>query len=626
MCGIGGFILNDSPSETKKDVLIRMCDLMAHRGPDDSGYYFKDNVALGHRRLSIIDLSTGQQPMCSDDRKIWIVFNGEIYNFLDIRKTLESKGFKFKTNSDTEVLIKAYQCYGLEMLAHINGMFAFAIWDEEKKRLFAARDRLGKKPFYFFNGDPGFIFASELKSVIVNKNVPREIDPEAIDKYFSYGYIPSPHTIFKNIYKLRPGHFLIYQNNEVTVSQYWDVVYNPQDTKQSEDDYVDELHEILTDSVRSRLISDVPLGAFLSGGLDSSTIVAIMSGISNNGIKTFTINFEEKVYSEIEDARIVARHFDTDHREYTVVSEAMKIIPDLVSHFDEPFADSSAIPTYYVSKMARQDVTVILSGDGGDEMFAGYVRYMIRDRYEQYKKIPAALRQYLLGPVARTLPLNFKGKYFLMELSELEKIQRFEQISLFPQIKNYIFSNSFKRELVNLNAPNSCYQYWENKPGSPRLSEMQYFDTKLYLPDDILVKVDRMSMAHSLETRAPLLDYRIAEFAGRIPPDLQMKDGKGKYILRKLAQRILPNEILEKRKQGFGVPVREWFRNEMFDKTKEILSSERFKSRPYFNHKNVNRILDEHRKGKRDYSTWIWSLLMFELWYLNFIDQDTSKL
>jgi asparagine synthase (glutamine-hydrolysing) len=623
MCGICGFINNQQSVENEPTLLKKMCEVMIHRGPDEDGYYLKNNVALGHRRLSIIDLSSGSQPMSNDNKSIWIVFNGEIYNFPEIKKALVNKGFSFKTRSDTEVIIKAYEAYGIDLLQHLNGMYAFAIWDENKKRLMLARDRMGKKPLYYYVSKQQFIFASELKAILLHPEVRRDINIEAVDKYFSLGYVPSPLTIFSDISKLRPAHYLLYQDGRVNIEQYWDVQYGQNGNPRSEDDYIDELEEILQKAIKRRLISDVPLGAFLSGGLDSSAVVALMSKISNEPVKTFTIGFSEQTYSEVNDAKCVADKFHTDHQEFTVETNAIELLPKLIWHFDEPFADSSAVPTFYVSKMAREHVTVILSGDGGDELFAGYWRYIWQDKFNKFKKIPRYLREQLLGKFAQSLPFNAKGKNYLLEISQLEKKQNLELLQIYPYIKSDIYSHEFKTELKHFDHAESLIHYWENMPVSPQLSRMQYFDTKMYLPEDILVKVDRMSMANSLETRAPLLDYHLVEFAAKIPAELQMKDGKGKYIFRKMASRILPAQILTKKKQGFAIPANEWFKTDLYDYAYDLLSTDRFRNRGYFNQKNVELMLREHRRGRRDYSNWIWTLIIFELWYQTFLDANS---
>ncbi len=624
MCGICGYITFTQSIEEKKTVLAGMCDLLHHRGPDEGALYTQGKVGLGHRRLSIIDLAGGKQPMSNEDETLTVVFNGEIYNFPELRDELRAKGYTFRTGSDTEVILHGYHAYGDQFLQKLNGMFAFALWDAKRGRLLAARDRLGKKPFYYHLGKDGFLFSSEMKAILKESNVSREVNPEAVDKFFSYGYVPAPLTIFKSVAKLRPGHFLVLEDQKLTVSQYWDVAYQPDPDCKTEDDYVDKLHSLMQASVRRRLISDVPLGAFLSGGIDSSVVVGLMAGISNAPVKTFTIGFQEEKYSEAEAARLVSGLFKTEHHEFTVNPDAMSLMPDLVWHFDEPFADSSAVPTYYVSKMARSQVTVVLSGDGGDELFAGYNHYNQMNDMLRYKALPLSLRK-VMSSAAHRLPMGMKGKFFLQALGEIERRENYDLIDLYPPVKTNLMSGDFKKMLAGISPAESSLRYWTQAPKGPSISRMQYLDTKVYLPEDILTKVDRMSMANSLETRAPLLDYNVVEFAASIPWDLQRKDGRGKYILRKMASRFLPPAILDKKKQGFAIPRDQWFQKDLKQYASDLLTSKRFKERGYFQNENVKLILTEHLKGQRDYSTWIWSLINFELWHQQFVDADTRR-
>ncbi|MDQ3000598.1 MAG: asparagine synthase (glutamine-hydrolyzing) [Fibrobacterota bacterium] len=630
MCGIAGYLLQSGSAEAKRSVLESMCGLLSHRGPDGSGVLFRGQAGLGHRRLSIIDLAGGAQPMATPDGSLSVVFNGEIYNFPELKQELRNKGYAFQTNSDTEVLLHGYHAWGTDLLQRLNGMFAFALWDEPRKLLLAARDRLGKKPLYYHAAKGRLLFASEMKSILAEPEIPRRPDPEAIDDYFSFGYIPSPRTIFLDIQKLRPGHYFTWQNGELKVTQYWDVIYGRDSGCKTEDDYVDKLEILLSAAVKRRLISDVPLGAFLSGGLDSSVVVGLMARVSGEPVRTFTIGFEEKEFSELADARLVSKAFGTLHREHIVRPDALSILPTLVWHFDEPFADSSAVPTYYVCQAARKEVTVILSGDGGDELFAGYRSYQNRDRYERFKSIPSPLRS-ALGGVGSLLPWNAPGRNLLRRLGSLEAHDRGDVAELFPPIKQALYSREWGNKLASRD-PASGYAYWTGAPagGSEApangLSRLQYLDTKVYLPEDIMTKVDRMSMANSLETRAPLLDYNVAEFAATIPPEMQMKDGKGKYILRKLAARFLPPEVLTKKKQGFAIPREKWFQGELRSYAREILTSSRFNGRGYFRPERVDAMLKEHDKGTRDYSMWIWSLINFELWSQAFLDGDTRKI
>lgn len=626
MCGIAGFVGAAASRDDRKALLARMCGLLRHRGPDDEGFFLDDEAALGHRRLSIIDLAGGKQPMSDAGETIWVVFNGEIYNFPELKSELEAKGFAFRTRSDTEVIINGYAAWGDKVVERLNGMFAFALWDVRRRRLVLARDRLGKKPLYWRATPKGLAFASEMKSLLADPGLRRETDPAAVDKFFTYGYIPAPDTILKGVRKLRPGHLLVWDGKAEAVSQYWDVAYRPETGARSEDSWVEELESILTASVKRRLISDVSLGAFLSGGLDSSVVVALMSRISGSKVKTFTIGFEDAEFSELGDARRVAEAFGTEHREFTVTTDAMGVLPELVWHFDEPFGDSSAIPTYYVSQMARREVTVILSGDGGDELFAGYESHGRRGQYDHYRSVPRPLRKALAGPLGRMLPVHAPGRSLLLGIAELEKYMGGETVSLYPLIKDRVYAPGFSRALRSEEDPLASYAYWSNVPTGSRLSRLQYLDTKVYLPEDILMKVDRMSMANSLETRAPLLDYTLAEFAARIPPELQRKDGKGKYLLRKLAARLLPPESLAKKKQGFAIPREKWFRTDLRAWTADLLGSEKARGRGYFRPGVVDRILAEHARGSKDFSAWIWCLLNFELWHRTFIDADTRRI
>lgn len=626
MCGICGYIFHRGAIGERKKLVQKMCDLLVHRGPDEQGLISFDNVALGHRRLSIIDLAEGQQPMANSEQTLWIVFNGEIYNYRELRNELAGNGFSFRTNSDTEVILNGYAAYGTSILDRLNGMFAFAIYDRRSDLLFAARDRLGKKPLYYYSGPDRFVFSSELKSLLADPEMPRDINFEAVDKFFSYTYVPAPLTIFRNISKLRPGHFMICEAGRVTVKQYWDVQYRLPEKPLEEDEYIEELDSLLKASVKRRLISEVPLGAFLSGGVDSSLVVALMSHLSSEPVRTFSIGFNERRYTELEDASIVAKALKSDHHERIVTPDTIELLPEIIWHTSEPFADSSAMPTYCVSRFAREMLTVALSGDGGDELFAGYNRYIERDKYKAYLKIPRAIREHVIAPFASSLPIGTRGKFFLHELGRLGRRQHNDIVEIFPDIKHALYSDQMRGTIKGLPVPESSFEYWSNRPGSSRLSEMQYLDTKVYLSDDILTKVDRMSMANSLETRAPLLDYKVVEFAASIPPHMHMLDGRGKYLLRKVAGRYLPQSVMDKKKQGFAVPRDEWFRGPLIDYAENLLKSKLFRSRGYFKQGPIDLILTEHIKGKRDYSTWIWCLIVFELWHQLFMDPATRRI
>ena len=641
MCGIVGVI--NTSSSPEKSLLEKMCRIMTHRGPDGEGYYFNGAVALGHRRLSVIDLDGGKQPMsnkaCPECNRrngtLWITYNGEIYNFPELRKELIGKGHKFRTRSDTETIIHAYEEYGVKCLDRLRGMFAFGIWDERKKVLFLARDRLGKKPLYYYFDDKQFVFASELKSILQNKEIPKRVNPDALVDYFTYHYIPFPQTIFKDIHKLAPGHFMTVrpvssssaEHNaglSINISQYWDIQYEP-DYSLSEDEWVEILREKLKEAVKIRLISDVPLGAFLSGGIDSSSIVALMSMVQESPVKTFSIGFREKDFNELKYAREVARRFGTDHHEMIVEPDALEVLPRLAWEFDEPFADSSAIPTYYVSKIAREHVTVILSGDGGDETFAGYRRYLWANDMQRYDWLPALMKKIIFGIPASLLPYGLKGRGMLKHLSK-SPFERYAGLNTFSEhldIKNLLSGDVLSeiRQRLDGSLPDYSFlrKFYNSCDNNDYLTKIQYVDTKTYLAEDILTKVDRASMLCSLETRAPLLDHEVVELAARIPSTLKINQGTTKYILKKAMNDILPEGIINRKKMGFGVPLVHWFKKDITEYAKEVLLSNTSRERGLFNLKYVESILGKNQKRGRDLSAHIWALLFFEHWSRNWM-------
>ncbi|MBI4687017.1 MAG: asparagine synthase (glutamine-hydrolyzing) [Nitrospirae bacterium] len=626
MCGIAGII--DISSTPERSLIERMCRVMKHRGPDGEGYYTDNNAALGHRRLSIIDLEGGKQPMSNEDGTIWITFNGEIYNFSEIKDELSRKGHRFKTRSDTETIIHAYEEYGEECVKKFRGMFAFGLWDSKRKILFIARDRLGKKPLYYYNDDKKIIFASELKAVLQDRSINREFDRAALVDYLTYNYIPFPETIFKDIYKLPPGHYMtvdVESDLSLTIKQYWDIQYNP-DYSVSEDEWAERLREKLKEAVKIRLISDVPLGAFLSGGIDSSAVVSLMSMVQGSRVKTFSIGFKEEEFSELRYAREVADKFGTEHIEMIVEPDAIEMLPALSWEFDEPFADSSAIPTYYVSKMAREHVTVILSGDGGDETFAGYRRYQWARDMQRHDWMPACLKKMLFGFPASVLPEGVKGKGMLEHLSK-DPFERFAGLNTFSD-KHYLKSLLHRDVLAgvqqnsNGKLPDYTYlrKFYDGCNSKDYLTRIQYTDTKTYLAEDILTKVDRASMLCSLETRAPLLDHEVVELVASVPASLKIKDGETKYILKKAMTSILPDSILYRKKMGFGVPLVHWFKNDLTGYARETLLSKGAKERGIFNPDYIEGMLNSHQKTGRDLSARIWALLFFEHWCRNWID------
>lgn len=617
MCGITGYI--DLRETADLSLIKKMTRILDHRGPDGEGYHLDGSVALGHRRLSIIDLAGGKQPMADIDERYWITYNGEIYNFLSLREKLISRGHYFKTRCDTETILVAYKEYGENCVEHLRGMFAFAIWDKVEKTCFFARDRVGKKPLYYSADTKHFIFASEIKAILQHPRVERELDYTAVADYLQLQYVPFPKTIFRNIKKLPPGYTLkielLDDHFVVEKRKYWDLHYEP-DFSRSENDWCDLLREKLAEAVRIRMMSEVPLGAFLSGGVDSSAVVAFMAKSQSTPVKTFSIGFKEEDFSETQFARQVARQFNTEHHEFLVEPDVIDILPKLSWEFDEPFADSSAIPTYYVSKLAREHVTVILSGDGGDETFAGYNRYPWALDMTKYDFLPACLKKVLFGIPSSLMPNGLRGKGMLRHLSRDPFARYVGLVSQWePSDLGALFSREFKRFLPHgSSADQFLEEHYVSCNSSDYLTRIQYLDTKTYLPEDIMTKVDRASMLCSLETRAPLLDHEFLELAAKIPAEYKLKKGITKYILKKSLNGILSDTILYRKKMGFAVPLVHWFKKDLVDYSRDILFSNDARSRGYFNMTQISSLLESHQKSGRDHSPQIWGLLFFEHW------------
>lgn len=635
MCGIAGIL--DIKRKPENHILLGMTGAMRHRGPDGEGIYIDGSAGLGHRRLSIIDLNTGAQPMSNEDGSVWITYNGEVYNFVELQNELESRGHKFRTKSDTESIIHAYEQYGEECVKKLRGMFSFCIWDAKKKTLFLARDRLGKKPLYYFYHKSRFVFASEIKAIISDRHIKRELDMSAVCDYFTYQYVPFPKTIFKNIYKLPPGHFMTVRQQpdnrtdiRIDIQQYWDIKYCP-DYSVSENEWVEGLKGKLLDAVKVRLISDVPLGAFLSGGLDSSSVVAFMSRVMNQPVKTFSIGFEEADFSELEYARKIAKQYGTDHHEMIIKPDALELLPKLAWEFDEPFADSSAIPTYYVSKMARENVTVALSGDGGDETFAGYSRYASACWFYRWTKfMPYTLRQVFFGGVSSLMPYGMRGKGFLRHLT-LSPFEYYRGMITQDDSKYFddLFNKDIMSEIVRFGSKNNgilknndgmMEEFYNRYPNDDYLTKIQYLDTKTYLAEDILTKVDRASMLCSLETRSPLLDHEVVEFAARIPSAYKIKNSQKKYIFKKTMSEFLPSDIVNRDKMGFCTPLMHWFKKDLTGYAEDMLLGEKCRNRGFFNTKFIESLISSHRLKYRDLSSHIWQLLFFEHWCRNWLD------
>jgi asparagine synthase (glutamine-hydrolysing) len=626
MCGIAGILHVEPATAVVSTDVERMIAVLQHRGPDAGAVYVDGAVGLGHRRLSIIDVAGGQQPMLNEDGTKAIIFNGEIYNYAILRERLVARGYRFATRSDTEVILHAYEEYGEGCVQHLRGMFAFAIWDAKQSRLFLARDRLGIKPLYYRWDGHTLLFGSELKAILQYPAVSRQINPLALDDYLTYLYIPSPKTIFRGIQKLRPGHTLMVSRESVQEHEYWDVNFALRDNL-SEDEYAAGLFDTLQESVSMHLMSEVPLGAFLSGGVDSSAVVGLMARALEKPINTASIGFQEMGFDELPYARMVSRHFGTQAYERIMEAKAAQILDLLVWHFDEPFADASMVPTYYVSQVARERVTVCLSGDGGDENFAGYRRYRFDAMENRMRRLlPGGLRHPLFGalawlyPKADWLPQVFRAKSLLTNLSLSPERAYFQSMSWFsPAMKRQLYGTALRRGIEGYDAFSAMQPYFDRTHGWDPLSRIQYVDIKTYLVDDILTKVDRASMAHSLEVRVPLLDHEVVEFAASIPGDYKLRRGEGKYILKRALEGLLPHDILYRRKMGFSLPLAQWFRGELKRSFEErVLTKEAFVGE-LFDQAPIRQWWIQHQRGTRDYAHHLWALLVLECWGERFL-------
>ena len=627
MCGIVG-IANANSRPVNREILERMNRCIEHRGPDEDGFYLQESVGLAMRRLAIIDLAHGKQPIHNADETKWIVFNGEIYNYQELREDLDRRGHKFYTNSDTEAIVHLYDEFGADCVTHLRGMFVFAIWDERDKSLFIARDRVGKKPLLYShqaNGD--LIFGSEFQALLAHPDVSREVDTEAIDNYLSYACVPAPQTAFKQIRKLEPAHWLRWKNGEIETKRYWQPNFSKK-IKISEAEAIEETTRILRESTRLRLISEVPLGAFLSGGVDSSTVVALMAQESEKPVKTFSIGFEEQDFSELKYAKRVAETVGAEYHEFIVKPNALEILPTLVEHYGEPYADSSAIPTYYVSKETRKYVTVALNGDGGDESFAGYERHAAMKIAEKYHRFPRILRKALveapvnLIPTSETKKSRVRDVKRFLRAANLQKTERyFSWVSAFDSdAKRQLYTKDFSANLNGQDSSRFLEKWFAAANGSGILDATLLTDQMTYLPNDLLVKVDIASMANSLEARSPFLDHKVIEFAASLPESLKLRGLETKYLLKKVAARLVPRDVIYRRKMGFGVPIGSWFRGEMKDFVRDVLLSEKSLKRGVVKPEMLEKYVNEHASGKRDYAPQIWTLLMLELWFQRFID------
>ena len=620
MCGIVGIIDLKQNRDIDPVLLDSMRDALFHRGPDEAGSYTAPGLGLGHRRLSIIDLSSGQQPLSNADSTITIVFNGEIYNFPELTETLKQKGYSFKTHSDTEAILHAWEAWGEDCVNHLRGMFAFAIWDAKKKTLFCARDRLGVKPFLYAHTEDGyFIFASEHKALLKHPGLKTDINHRSIETYFALGYITDPDSIYQQIEKLPAGHTLtIDANKKVQLKQYWDLPFNPVDIDPG--DAQQELFERLKEAVDVRMISEVPLGAFLSGGVDSSSVVALMAQLKDEPVKTCSIGFNDPKYNESDFAREVAEYWKTDHYEKIVDSDDYDLIDTLAEIYDEPYADSSALPTYRVCQLAREKVTVALSGDGADELMSGYRHHIMHLREEKIRNmLPTGLRKAIFGPLAKLYPKADWAPRFLRAKSTFEGLAADSVEAYFNTvsqnsliIRKQLFSNDFKISLNGFNAVQVFQQHAENAPNKDSQALIQYLDAKTYLVSDILTKVDRASMAHSLEVRNPFLDHPWIEWVSGISNQYKYDGTTGKSLLKKTMEPHLPKDILYRNKMGFSVPLASWFRGPLKERVHDTLTGDRLLKTGWFNPDFMSKVYKEHQSQVRDHSTLIWSLVMFD--------------
>ena len=623
MCGIAGFV-NFAGHDRKAALakIRRMTDVLVHRGPDAEGFFADNYSALGHRRLAIIDIDTGQQPMADLGGQLQISFNGEIYNFQQLKIELEAAGHRFHTKSDTEVILKAYIEWGEQCVERLNGMFAFAIWDARHKRLLLARDRVGKKPLYYQRLGDTVVFASELKALTAHGLHPAEVDPESLDCYLTMGYIPAPRTIYSGVKKLLPAHILVIAESGNVERQYWDLDFsNPGDIPL--DQAVDEFEELLDDAVRCRMLSEVPLGAFLSGGLDSSLVVSSMAKMQDSPVLTHTIGFENSEFTEIDVARAISSHLDSNHHELIVRPHAADILEKIAWHFDEPFADSSAVPTWYVCEMTRRSVTVALSGDGGDESFGGYtfryLTHMLESRVRH--AVPAALRSLLFGPLGSIWPasarlpkpLRLKSIFENLAVGDSEAYYR-DLIWLRSDIRDRVYQQDFIDSLKGFTSFETVNDFYSHCDAIDALGRTQYADVFGYMTNDVLVKVDRMSMAHSLEVRSPLLDHRIMEFAARLPAKIKINSRKGKLPLRGLAARRLPKAIHTMPKQGFSVPAATWLRGELRPMAEDLVFDSNGIISEILRPTELRRLWNQHLRSDRDHSVFFWGLMMLGLW------------
>ena len=656
MCGIAGASWSGHAEPLRMNDLERMTAVLVHRGPDDAGHYHSwesksdrgsaastrrssqtAGAALGHRRLSIIDLDGGHQPLSNENDSVWIAYNGEIYNYRELRPQLEALGHRFRTSSDTEVIVHLYEQYGATCVDHLRGMFAFAIWDENAQTLFLARDRLGQKPLFYRHSDERLIFASELKAMLQLTGAPRELNPIAVDQFLTYQYVPHPNCILKGYNKLPPAHWLKFHDGKVRIERYWQPPYELNGSGEvgaaqlTESRWKDELRQTLTESVRLRMRSDVPLGAFLSGGIDSTIVTGLMQQLSDRPVHTFSIGFPIKRFDETSYAREAATYLGTEHHESIVEPSAVEILPRLIWQYDEPFADSSAIPTMYLSRMTREHVTVSLSGDGGDELFAGYDRYKAVRLGAQFDRLPRSLQSLLTATIWQRLPASVHQKSFrrrlkrlLSALGEAPQRRYLKWIGIFDdERRRALYHKEFTATLDGFDAAEFLFAAYRECPTRDFVTRTTCADVLTYLPCDILNKVDIASMSFSLECRSPFLDHHVAELAARMPIQLKQRGRTAKRVLIDTFSDLIPQSIQKRKKMGFGVPLDHWFRDELKPMLQDVLLDPRSLNRGYFNPESVTQLVHEHTDGRWDHSYRLWSLLCFETWHRMFLDRQT---
>ncbi|MEE9294094.1 MAG: asparagine synthase (glutamine-hydrolyzing) [Phycisphaerae bacterium] len=628
MCGIAGIVSSEG---VDREALRRMADALRHRGPDDEGFLFKDEIGLAHRRLSIIDLETGHQPISNEDDTVWIIYNGEVYNYRELREELVASGHRFKTHTDTEVILHLYEAMGWECVHRLRGMFAFAIWDQPNRRLFMARDPMGQKPLFFYNNGSTFAFASEVKAILSSGLVQPALDLNGMWHYMSLRYLPDRYSLFKGIEKLPAGSRAVLQNGELTVERYWDLDFTNKQAN-NEDDVVEGLHSILLETTRSHLVSDVLVGAFLSGGIDSSTVAAVMASSGNGTIPVFSIGVKERRFNELPYARLVAAKFQMEHHEKVVQADLIHLIPDMVHHMDEP-SDPFGVGVYIVSQLASESVKVVLGGDGGDENFAGYDRYAGNRLVDYYCLLPGWFRSRIMARIVNLIPHSFGYKSlaqkaeWLNEMSQYEGGERYARSASFlrftPEAKEQLFTRSARNRIDDPDSVGKIMSLFSADNASELVDKMLYTDLMTRMPDHLLTIVDRMSMAHSLEVRSPLVDHKLVEYAASIPADLKLRGRQLKYVLKQVASRYLPREVIHRAKQGFGFPLAFWMRNELSTFLRNLFAQSRFVELGIFDRGVMKNLLEAHLSGKADHNFRLWVLMNLEIWYRLCIERES---